>query len=264
MIREHQLLHNNHRICCNMRLDGDLIEEITGTDVSQMYDIPNLRDGYGVVFEVVFVADPTDPTRQCLKRGTSTRMKGCYSPSFMPNILELNDNDPTLYKRYFNYTTPDYARCNLIGKTLEFCYYPANVNNGYRLILSNVDKYASPATNTKGIDFVQNGASFRMFTYSSNGSGTERTLATGIVATKWYRFKIEHIDIGNEEFYYRVSVFDNDTLIGYMDENTMGTFYYGSRNPNNRVPCFLNSHWGYYARQANTYALLKDVLIYEN
>jgi len=251
-----------------MRLNGNLIEETTGVNCSTMYDIPNCRDGNGYWFEIVYTTDPTDPTRRCLKRGTSTRMKGCYSIFRMPNVLEPNENDPTIYKCYLTASTTSSNWCNLIGKTLEFSYYPNQVNNNRKIIINNSDRDAGGAVSgAKTMDLYQYGTSFILYVNSTLGNNIQLTLASGIVSNKWYRFKIEHIDIGNEEFYYRISVFDNDTLIGYQDETNMGIFYYGSRQTNNRWQCFFNTHYNYfcgYSGVANTTALLKDILIYYN
>ena len=266
--RHHCPPPTSRRICCDMRLNGNLIEEQTGVDCYQMYDLANFKDRNVVIFEMVYVTDPADATRQCLKRTTSSNMRSMYSPIRMPNVLEPNENTPTIYKCYYSTQTTNYYYTNLIDKTLEFSYYPNQVNGNYKMILNELDSYAGgPVSGAKGIDFLQYNNQFKLRTYSTTLNGSYVTLATNIVANKWYRFKIESIDIGNEEFYYRISVFDNGTLIGYQDETTLGIFYHGSRQTNNRYLTFFNTHYNYYygySSIANTTAYLKDILIYYN
>ena len=255
-----------------MPLNGNLVERTTGVDVWQLYDLANVKERNVVLFELVWVTDPLEPTRQCLKRGTSSYMKCMFGMGYVPDIHEPNESTPQqLYKPVLNTAlnlTNQLYWTNLIGKTIEFSYYPNQINQSYKLILNNMDKYAAgPPSGSYGIDFVQYQNSFRCFTWSTNGNNIERTIATGIQANKWYRFKIEHIDLGNETFDYRITIFDGDNAIGYIDEQTLGHFYYGSRNANNRRTLFFNTHYNYYYgynNVANTQAYLKDLLMYEN
>lgn len=251
--------------CCDMPLNGNLVERTTGIDMWTYYNAANIVESSGNMFDTpLWVQDPVDTSRQCCKRTTSSRMKGFLNGFIIPDIHTISTSD-NRYIRHIR-AMPTSSQIGsltafLIDKTLKFSYYPYTTSgSSRRYILETIDSQAGG--NGYGIDIFQVGSNFQLYYNSRLGNNRTYNIVTNISANKWYDFYVVHQLVDSSNVRIMVEVFESDSLVGYADETTLGLFQYPQRTE--RFMCFFNSHYSYYATCRNTQAYLKDLLIYEN
>ena len=257
-IREHiQKGNKDHNLIMWMKFDGDLMEEVSGLDMAAMFGWPNTQ-----IRNWRWFNDPAGSGTQCIARSSTKGANGNLQgfPSIIVDTREYRADVPTQFKPFRQCPSSAYsdAAINyLLGYTLEFEWYP-NANSAQAYLLESYDGIYGNNTNMYGAELYRQGTNLIM--KFRTGTKTLCSFSNG----RWYKISIDFIDNHNNTYSTRFRVYDNDVLVADSDNITgMPTIPYGSTNRNNRVMCFFNSHYGYYAIAVNMTDYLRNVKVYK-
>lgn len=233
-----------------MKLDGNLVEEVSGEDIAVMYGYPN-NDYKGYTF----VDDPTGIGGKGLRRsltvGGSSNKQGF--PEIVMNPREYRGDYPSAFRLFLQaLSSYDYVYASyLTGLTLEFEVYFVQ-QTGNRYILSGYDSLVGSNSQMYAVDIYRNGTTVIVRTPSAT-----QNLYT-IQNNAWYRFTLDFVQVDSTHFNVVVKLYNDTTLLATY---TTPSLIMGSSNKNNRRTFFFNSHYSYYATAPNLGDILRNVKV---
>lgn len=266
MKREHnENIIIDDKLVMSLSYNGNAIESLSGQDLKTMYG----NTDPATSFEFIYVTDPKDNTKQCIKRGTRTYYYGF--PQYFVNTKEFQKSYPTRFKRFIvcetrnsNISAGNYSI--LLGHTLSFNWYPTKHVSSNRVLLNNIDSLYGVQNQAKGLDILTYNTNVTV-RIISNTKNTTLTLYTNYSLNIWYTLKVKYID--NLDGTYSVVITlldDNENVVATMNDVELGKIPHGttSTNYNNRDLTIFNAYYGRYGVGINSTDYIKNVKIERN
>lgn len=245
------------RLISYFPLNGDLIEQVTGTDCASMVD---------PIYEtVVWQSDPLVSGRQCLARSTSTNTGGGNHPAYaLPSV-------PTFYPEYrttgetsrFKYPMtriPSAAYLeeaySMVGYTLEFQYLTVDTSSSAVFIFETIDSlYQASVSGVYGCDLIQQSTRIKI-NYRITGTSYVTYDLCEVRPYTWYTIRIRFIPTDSDGSYQCIyNIFNGSTSVATWTSPEIPI----ANNTNTRSVRLFNSSWNYYKSGINTNGRLKEV-----
>lgn len=247
MKRQHQTIEGGQNIELISYFDynNNLIDRVSGSDMNGIT--------WSMYATVEFATDPTDSSRKVLCRPTSGS-KGLQGPFIL--------KEGKYYGYYVSGNSNDVIL--LVGKTVEFYWYPKSNSSSRAYIWENVDVGGGISAKNLGCDLYRDNNTLKIVARWNNGSVQQQTYTwCTFSVNKWYRVVIDYIDNGTS-FRYFYQLFDGDNLVADSSNLSLPDI---TTSPSlsycDRISCFLNSHYGYYASWANNTDYIKEFKVYK-